>query len=151
MSNLNQALAAYRLAATQVPPLTAVVKLYDEALRRIGRAIVDTEERRIEEAYINISRASLILRGLSSNLRFDKGEELARMLKQTYVANMIALHTSFGKPDAVTRYRRIAGGLLELRNAWAEIAGEPSKTGEAPAPAPARDGLRPRPIVGTAG
>jgi|GEM_PF-1454118 len=123
MTNLNQALAAYRNAAIQVTPIVAVVKLYDEALRRIRRAMQDTRDRKIEDAYINISRASLILRGLSSNLRFDKGQELAEILKQTYVANMIALHTSFGKPDAVERYERIAAGLTELRNAWAEIAG----------------------------
>lgn len=125
MNDLQAALAAYRNTARQVAPLRAVVRLYDEVLRRIGRAIEATEQRRVEEAYINISRASLVLRGLSSNLRFDHGEELAGVLKHTYVANMIALHTSFGKPDAVARYRRIAAGLRELRNAWAEIAGEP--------------------------
>ena len=119
----DRAISAYKIGATQVHPLVAVVRLYDEVLRRIGRAIEDTRARRIEEAYINISRASLILRGLSSNLRFDKGDELATTLKDTYITNMIALHTSFGKPDAPARYTKIANGLTELRNAWAEMAG----------------------------
>lgn len=118
-----QALSAYRVAATQVHPLVAVVRLFDEVLRRIRKAQVESSARRMEEAYIHVSRASLILRGLSSNLRFDSGEDVAETLKQTYIKNMIALHTAFGKPDAVERYDRILDGLTDLRNAWAETAG----------------------------
>lgn len=124
-ANTQAALNAYRSVATQVHPLLAVVKLYDEVLRRIGRAIEGTEARKFEDAYIHISRASLILRGLASNLRGDiaGGTEIVGILKQTYVTNMIALHTSYGKKDAIQRYRRIRSGLLELRNAWARTAG----------------------------
>lgn len=121
------ALSAYRTAAAQVHPLVAVVKLYDEVLRRIGRAIEGTEAKRFEDAYIHVSRASLILRGLASNLRADivgaDGAEIVGVLKQTYVTNMIALHTSYGKKDAIQRYRNIRSGLLDLRNAWAQTAG----------------------------
>jgi len=118
-ANTKAALNAYRAVATQVHPLVAVVKLYDEVLRRIGRAIEGTEARKFEDAYIHISRASLILRGLTSNLRSDiaGGAEIVGVLKQTYVTNMIALHTSYGKKDAIQRYRKIRSGLLELRNA----------------------------------
>lgn len=124
-ANTQAALNAYRSVATQVHPLLAVVKLYDEVLRRIGRAIEGTEARKFEDAYIHISRASLILRGLASNLRGDiaDGTEIVGILKQTYVTNMIALHTSYGKKDAIQRYRKIRSGLLELRNAWARTAG----------------------------
>ena len=121
----NHAIAAYRVGATQVHPLVAVVKLFDEVLRRIRRAQSDTESRRMEDAYINISRASLILRGLSSNLRAEHGADIASTLKQTYITNMIALHTAFGKADAVERYDRIVEGLTSLRNAWADVAGMP--------------------------
>jgi len=120
---LGQALSAYRVAASQGHPLVIVVKLYDEALRQIGKAMEQTEARRIEEAYLHITKASMILRGLSSNLRFDKAPELAQTLKETYVRNLVALHTSFGKPDALERYARIAIGLTELRNSWALGAG----------------------------
>ncbi|RYE60120.1 MAG: hypothetical protein EOP20_03400 [Hyphomicrobiales bacterium] len=121
----NQAIAAYRVVATQVHPLVAVVKLFDEVLRRVRKAQGDTQSRHMEDAYINISRASLILRGLSSNLRAEHGADIASTLKQTYIANMVALHTAFGKPDAVARYDKIIEGLLSLRNAWAEVAGMP--------------------------
>lgn len=125
MTDRHAALTAYRTAATQVHPLVAVVKLYDEVLRRIGRAIEGLEARKFEDAYIHVSRASLILRGLAGNLRSDvpEAEEIIGVLKQTYVTNMIALHTSYGKKDATQRYRKIRAGLLELRNAWAQTAG----------------------------
>ncbi|AKR57248.1 hypothetical protein XM25_15950 [Devosia sp. H5989] len=121
--DIGTAISAYRLAANQVHPLVAVVRLFDETLRRVARAVEDTRARRVEDAYVNITRASLILRGLSSNLRYDKGEEMADTLKETYIANLVALHTAFGKPDAPERYLRIMTGLTELRNAWAETAG----------------------------
>jgi len=121
--DIGTAISAYRLAANQVHPLVAVVRLFDETLRRVARAVEDTRARRVEDAYVNITRASLILRGLSSNLRYDKGEDMADTLKETYIANLVALHTAFGKPDAPERYLRIMTGLTELRNAWAETAG----------------------------
>jgi flagellar protein FliS len=127
MTQLNAAISAYRSGSQQVHPLVGVVKLYDEVLRRIGKAIEGTEAKKFEDAYIHVSRASLILRGLAGNLRADiggaEGAEISSILKQTYVTNMIALHTSYGKKDAPQRYRKIRSGLLELRNAWAVTAG----------------------------
>ncbi|MBJ6988012.1 MULTISPECIES: flagellar protein FliS [unclassified Devosia] len=125
---MQQAMAvnAYRQAATQVHPMVAVVKLFDEVLRRIRRTQLDHQNKRMEDAYNNISRASLILRGLAANLRTEKGADMAETLKHTYIANMIAMNTAFGKPDAVERYDKIIEGLKELRNAWAEVAGMPA-------------------------
>jgi len=124
-SAYNQAMSAYRNAAAQVPPNVAVVKLYDLAIRSIRLAITSLQEGQIEQTYIAITKACQVLRGLSSNLRFSPDNDMAETLKTTYVANMIALHTAFGKPDAARRYAQIAEGLLELRNAWAQIAGMP--------------------------
>jgi flagellar protein FliS len=121
--NLAHSIGAYRVAAMQVHPLVAVVKLFDETLRRIALTISSIEEKRHEDAYVHVSRASLILRGLAGNLNFEAGRDVAETLKQTYVSNMIALHTAYGKKDAVARYRKIRSGLLELRNAWATVAG----------------------------
>ncbi|SEQ52383.1 flagellar protein FliS [Devosia sp. YR412] len=121
----NQAMSAYRTAAAQVPPNVAVVKLYDLAIRSIRLAIVSLGEGKVEDTYIAVNKACQVLRGLTSNLRFSPDNDMADTLKSTYVANMIALHTAFGKPDAARRYAQIAEGLLELRNAWADIAGMP--------------------------
>ncbi len=121
------AIGAYRTAATQVHPLVAVVKLFDEVLRRIALAADGAEARQFEASYAHVTRATLILRGLAGNLRSDlggpAGEDMARTLKQTYVTNMLALHAAYGKKDAARRFRTIRSGLVELRNAWAQLAG----------------------------
>ncbi|WEK03295.1 MAG: flagellar protein FliS [Candidatus Devosia phytovorans] len=117
----NAAFAAYRAAAATVHPRVAVVRLYDVALRSIRQAILANRDRKIEDAYIAINKACQVLRGLSSNIIGD--DDMAQTLRQTYLANMISLHSAFGKPDAEQRYVRIAAGLLELRNAWAGVAG----------------------------
>lgn len=119
----NQAMSAYRNAAAQVHPNVAVVKLYDVAIRSIRLAIDARNQGHVEETYVAITKACQVLRGLSSNLRTIPDNDMAETLKNTYVVNMIALHSAFGKPDAERRYIKIAEGLLELRNAWAEIAG----------------------------
>ena len=94
----HQALAAYRSAAAQVHPHVAVVKLYDLAIRSIRLAILAKRERRVEDTYVAITKACQVLRGLSANLRGDT--EIAQELKSTYIANMVALHNAFGKPEA---------------------------------------------------
>lgn len=123
----NQAMSAYRNAAAQVHPNVAVVKLYDVAIRSIRQAINAMHQGQVENTYVEITMACRVLRGLSSNLRTSPDNDMAETLKNTYVVNMIALHTAFGKPDAEQRYMRIADGLLTLRNAWAEIAGMPQQ------------------------
>lgn len=122
-SDHSYALKAYHSAAIQMRPLVAVVRLYDETLRRIERAIKDTRAEQVEDAYINITKACMVMRGLASNLDFEQAPDMAQTLKSTYVANMIALHRAFGKPDALNRYIIVMEGLLNLRNAWANIAG----------------------------
>lgn len=119
----NQALAAYRTTSSLVHPQVAVVRLYDVALRWLRQAVLANRERRIEDTYIAVNKACQILRGLSSNVVGD--EDIADSLRHTYLANMFSLHSAFGKPDAEARFVRIAAGLLELRNAWAEVAGMP--------------------------
>lgn len=117
------AFAAYRASAATVHPRVAVVRLYDVALRSIREAIIANRARRVEDTYIAINKASQILRGLSSNVVGDA--EMAATLRNVYLKNLLALHSAFGKRDCERRYVEIAAGLLELRNAWAEVAGMP--------------------------
>ena len=117
------AFAAYRASAATVHPRVAVVRLYDIALRSIREAIIANRAKRVEDTYIAINKASQILRGLSSNVVGDA--DMAATLRNVYLTNLLALHSAFGKRDCERRYVAIAAGLLELRNAWAEVAGMP--------------------------
>ncbi|WP_342361768.1 flagellar export chaperone FliS [Terrarubrum flagellatum] len=125
-SKLNTGIAAYRMAATQVHPRVAIVKLFDQMLFLLRRAITATEAKKHEESYINIVKTSMILRALIQNLRFDLAEQMSTDLMRTYNRNIVALHMAYGKPDAIARYQKIAEGLAELRDAWAIVAGMPT-------------------------
>ena len=123
----SQAASAYRTAAVTVPPLAAIVMLYDGAITFLQRVVQGVEARRIEEAHNHLLRATAILRGLDHSLDFDRGGELAERLHRTYNSFILAALRSFGRPDARERYRKIIAGLGQMRDAWAGIAGIPAK------------------------
>ncbi len=122
-SRMGQAAAAYRQAAASVHPTVAVVKLYDATLLAISQAIRAREAGQFEECFIKVMRAATILRGLDHALDYAKGGAVAERLHRVYKGYIIALHVSYGKPDVVRRYRKLHDSLIELRDAWAGIAG----------------------------
>jgi flagellar protein FliS len=117
------AISAYQTAIQTTPPLQAVVLLYDGILVRIHNAAAAAASGDYGEQFNQVLRANDILRGLLAALDKDKGGALAERLAETYLANMVALMNSVGRPNAAECLRRIAEGLGELRNAWSEIAG----------------------------
>ena len=133
----NQAASAYRKIATVVPPDMAVVRLYDAVIVLIQRTINAIEHRRRDEGFVHVHRAASILRGLSHILDFERGGALAAQLQRMYSSNILALYGALGKPDASMRYRKLAEGLAEMRDAWATVAGLRTRAQEAaPKPSP---------------
>ena len=123
MSYMAQATSAYRQAATTVSPVVALVRLYDETILLIKRAMSALELKRFEDAFTHISRASTILRGLRGGLDFERGGAVAETLSSMYSKNILALHTAFGKKDQISRYLKIIDGLTHMRDAWIFVAG----------------------------
>ncbi len=81
-------------------------------------------------------RATAILRGLSHNLDFDKGGDVAEGLHTTYHTLIMACLRSFGRPNSAECYRRImCRASRELRDA--SICGRRLESGKA-------DNLTPR-------
>lgn len=113
---------AYRNAAVAVPPLTAVVMLFDGAILFLQRTVEAAENKRFEESHGHLVRATTILRGLSHHLNFEKGGALAERLYRTYNSLIMASLAAFGRPDASERYRRLIASLTELRDAWKSVA-----------------------------
>lgn len=122
-SHMGYAAQAYRQAAASVHPTVAVVKLYDATLLAILQAIRAREQKQIEECFSKVMRAATILRGLDQALDYDKGGAVAEQLHRVYRSYILSLHTSFGKPDVLRRYRKLYDSLIGLRDAWAKIAG----------------------------
>jgi flagellar protein FliS len=111
-SNASRATQAYRTASVAVPPLKALVMLYDGAILFLQKSIQAAEARRFEESHDHMIRATAILRGGA----------MAERLHRTYHALIMACLRSFGRPDASVRYHRIIASLAELRDAWKSVA-----------------------------
>jgi flagellar secretion chaperone FliS len=129
-SNTHLATQAYRNASVAVPPLKALVMLYDGAIMFLQKAVQAAEARRFEESHDHMIRATAILRGLSHNLDFDRGGAVAERLYKTYHALIMACLRSFGRPDAAVCYHRIIASLTEMRDAWKHVAAVTTKTTE---------------------
>jgi flagellar protein FliS len=127
MQNTQRATQAYRSAAVAVPPLRAMVMLFDGAIMFLQRSIEAYEAKRIEESHDYMLRATAILRGLSHNLDFSRGDGVAEPLFKTYHALIMACLRSFGRKDSAVLYRRIIASLAELRDAWKAVAAETAK------------------------
>ena len=125
----NPALAsgAYRRAATAVPPLKAVVMVYDEIVNSLLRLDVALEKNDPAGAFAQVERAAKMCRGLQHALDFNASKDVSGQLDMVYKRMIFALHASFGKRDARARYRKLLEGIVELRNAWAEIGHEPAR------------------------
>lgn len=122
--NSGQASMAYRKAAANVHPGIALVRIYDELILAIRQAIRAKEDKNHELAFTKIMRAALILRGLAGGLDLERGGEVSERLLQVYKSYILNLHLSYGKEDVVRRYNKLLEGLVELRDAWAFVAGE---------------------------
>ncbi|KWV49947.1 flagellar biosynthesis protein FliS [Bradyrhizobium macuxiense] len=109
---------AYRSAAVAVPPLKAVVMLFDGAITLLQKAQEAHDAKQFEEGHAYLTRATAILRGLSHNLDFTRGGALADRLYKTYNVLIMACLRTYGRPHARESFRRIIASLTELRDAW---------------------------------
>ena len=122
-----QATQAYRSAAVAVPPLRAVIMMIDGAIKFLQKSVAAAKDKQFEESHNHMIRATAILRGLSHNLNFDKGGDVAESLHTTYHTLIMACLRSFGRPNSAECYSRIIASLAELRDAWISVALNPTK------------------------
>ncbi len=131
--------AAYEYAADTIPPLRQIVLLYDAALRRVREARRAVEEGRIEDRFRAVEKATAIIDALHRALDFERGGEIASILDLYYTDLAVRLQAINVRNDPVACDEVIAR-LLDMRTAWAKLAGE-GEEGEiadnaTPAPAP---------------
>ena len=118
-----RAVQAYRGAAICVPPLKAMILLLDRAISFLRKSTAAQQEQRFEESFVELTRATSILRGLSHNLDFARSGALAEQLYNTYNSLILACLHSYGKPRASENFHRIIASLVELREAWEFVDG----------------------------
>ncbi|MDA8231372.1 MAG: flagellar export chaperone FliS [Magnetospirillum sp.] len=152
MVHSGYAISAYQSAQRTVPPLQAVVMLYDGVLARIAAAARAAREKDWEGQYNETVRAVTIINGLAHSLDLEAGGTVATNLYDMYETVGLALMRSVGKKDGADACDKIAAALRQTRDAWAEIAGQKPAAGASPASAPdypGDDAVRAARMVGT--
>ncbi len=139
---------AYSLATRTVAKSRQVVMLYDGAIRFLKQASVAIEERRIEDRFRLLVRASDILTGLQSCIDFDSGGEVAPVLHRfyTHISSRV-LSANFKAPEeGLALCGQLIEELKQMRDAWEGIDHALSESASAPlSPGAAPAGLLPRP------
>jgi len=121
MDARQRAMSAYGQAAETQAPIRQIVLLYDGALRRIKEARQAIEERRINDRFVAVSKATAIVEGLQSGLDHEHGGEIATNLDRIYSYVCFRLQ-DINLKDDVAICDELASRLGELREAWAQLA-----------------------------
>lgn len=125
-----RAMTAYHAATETVTPVTAIVMLYDGAVRRLNEAKLAAEEGRIEDRCVAVGKAHAIVHGLQCQLDFNAGGEIATLLDDYYNYVLHRMTQINIKSDPAICEELVAR-LREMRESWSTIA-----KGVAPAIAP---------------
>ena len=114
-------MTAYHAATETVTPATAIVMLYDGAVRRLNEARLAAQEGRIEDRCIAVGKAHAIIHGLQCQLDFSAGGDIATLLDDYY--NYI-LHrlTQINIKSDPTICEELVSRLREMRESWSTIA-----------------------------
>jgi len=111
---------AYAAATQTVAKTRQIVILYDGAIRFLQQAKEAIRERRIEDRYHLLIRASSIINGLQSCLDFEHGGNVAKILYQFYSSldgRLFAIHHS----SSMESCDEVIADLKQMRDVWHEI------------------------------
>jgi flagellar secretion chaperone FliS len=111
---------AYALATQTVAPTRQIVILYDGIIRFIHQAKEAIAEKRIEDRYNLLIKASEVVGGLQGALDFDNGGDMAKIL-YNYYSNVDAKIFSIHRTNSVETCDEVIADLKQLRDAWDEI------------------------------
>ena len=134
MTAMQKAMSAYGQAAETTPAGKQIVMLYDGILRQIANARSAITERRINDRYMAVQKATQILEALQGCLDFDKGEDIAPQLDRLYTHYIFRLH-AINIEDDPAICDVLTAQIGELRNSWATINSSPTQPSAPVAPA----------------
>ncbi len=113
---------AYSLATRTVPKTRQVVMLYDGAIRFLKQAIIALEEKRIEDRFNLLLKASKIINGLQGSIDFEKGGDVANTLFRYYTDMSIRILSVNLKPqESKKNCESIIEELKQMRDVWDNI------------------------------
>jgi flagellar secretion chaperone FliS len=129
-----KAYKAYSAATRTVAKTRQIVMLYDGAIRFIKQAQTAIEEKRIEDRFRLLVRASDVMVGLQNCIDFENGGEVAHTLHGFYTAmSMRILSVNLHPRDSMTLCDGIIQELKQMRDVWENIDRNSSASGNAAA------------------
>jgi flagellar protein FliS len=136
MQSMRRAMTAYGQASETLAPAKQIVLLYDGAIRRIKEARRAIEAGRINDRYVALEKATLIVEGLHASLDHERGGEIAANLDRIYTYVTFRLQR-VNLSDDVAICDEVVERLSDLRASWAALAGGGTPAGQPPVAAPA--------------
>jgi flagellar protein FliS len=109
-----------------------IVALYDGMIRFLNRAIVATESGDVQQRRIAVKRVLDILTHLQSRLRMEVGGP-SKTLSEFYAA-IFALCLEGSRLSSADRFRKAIECILNVREAWQQVARDPEVRTQSAAP-----------------
>ena len=135
---------AYGQAVETIPPAKQIVMLYDGILRQIDKARSAIGARRVNDRFLAVQKATLIVEALQGCLDHENGGEIAPQLDQLYTYFIFRLQ-AINLDDDPAICDELLARIGELRASWAVLA-ESGSASASPA-TPAVDQATPPPAV----
>jgi flagellar protein FliS len=122
MSSQKNQYKAYSVATRTVAKTRQIVMLYDGTIRFLKQAQTAAAEKRIEDRFNLLKRASDVIMGLQSSIDFDNGGDIAMTLHHFYTdISTRILSVNFSPKEAVELCEDIIGELKKMRDIWDHI------------------------------
>lgn len=123
-SPYSKAVSAYAVANSAVPPLVAVVRLYERAMTHLHAARDAAAIRRFDLHHAAIQRTIMIFAGLDSILVFDKNHDVAETLRVFYERLIVQAGAAASRKDPVAACESLIRQTSFMLKAWQAIAAE---------------------------
>jgi flagellar protein FliS len=111
---------AYAAATQTVAKTKQIVMLYDGVIRLVQQGREAIREKRIEDRYSLLTKASDIIIGLQACLDFENGGDIARVLYQFYTTINLQIF-SLHRTNSLETCDEVIADLKKMRDVWHEI------------------------------
>lgn len=127
MTSISKAMNAYSQAVETIPQAQQIVMLYDGILQNIDKAKLAISERRINDRYLAVQKATTIIEALQGCLDHENGGDIAPQLDRLYTCFIFQLQMINIESDPVL-CEALMANIRQIRDSWATIAASTPKT-----------------------
>ena len=119
-------------SATGISPLGLVIRLYENIVSDLGRAVIAIRDGDIEKRTNQLQHALLLFAHLESALDLENGGEPARLLERFYsIARARILEAQLKQSGKLLE--ELIVNLLSIREAWEQVERQSATSPKSPA------------------